>query len=103
MSGMSDPMEMAKKLVDALESVIDTYDPTDDTLEDAANFAYAQDQLEKVKKEISDYQTKPLPEERIWELIKDINTHDPQYPIKFARVIEQQHSIGVSNEKINTL
>jgi len=93
---MSDPMELTKQLANALEAVIETYDPNDDNLENAANVAYAQNMLMTVQKEIENYRTQPLPEDVLWQLAeKHINTHNQMYPIQFARAIEEQHGIGV--------
>ena len=35
-----------------------------------------------------------IPEDDVWDLVKDINPHDPMYPIHFARAVERKHGIG---------
>jgi hypothetical protein len=94
MSGMSDPNH---KLIDALEAMCEIYIPDDESHENDAVAGYAMNILETVKKEIELYKTKPLPEDDVWELVKDINPHDPMYPINFARAIERKHGIGADN------
>jgi len=94
MSGMIDPNH---KLIEALEAMCEIYIPDDESHENDAVAGYAMNILETVKKEIENYKSKPLPEDDVWELIKDINPHDPQYPIHFARAVERKHGIGADN------
>jgi hypothetical protein len=91
---MSDPNH---KLIDALEAMCEIYIPDDESHENDAVAGYAMNILETAKKEIELYKTKPLPEDDVWELVKDINPHDPMYPINFARAIERKHGIGADN------
>jgi hypothetical protein len=50
--------------------------------------------LETARKIEVAYKSKPLPEDDVWDLVKDINPHDPMYPIHFARAVERKHGIG---------
>jgi hypothetical protein len=85
------------KLIEALEAMCEIYVPDDESHENDAVAGYAMNILETVKKEIEAYKNKPLPEDDVWELVKDINPHDPMYPINFARAIERKHGIGADN------
>ena len=92
---MSDPNN---KLIDALEAMCEIYVPDDESHENDAVAGYAMNILETVKKELEAYKKKPLPEDDVWELVEDLNPHDPMYPIHFARAVELKHGIGVSHE-----
>ena len=83
-----------KKLLDALEAMCDIYEADDESLENDAVAGYAMNILEQARIEATQ-KPKPLPIEIIWKIANEhVNTHDPYYPINFARAIEQQHGIG---------
>lgn len=90
--------EVNKQLIDALEAMCELYVPEDESLENDAVAGYAMNILETAKKVEANYKNNPLPEDDVWELVKDINPHDPMYPIHFARAIERKHGIGANNE-----
>jgi hypothetical protein len=92
---MSDPV---KKIIDATQAMIDMYVPEDDSLENDAIVGYAMNVLETSKKELEAYKSKPLPEADVWELVENLNLHDPMYPLYFARAVERKHGIGEINE-----
>jgi hypothetical protein len=92
---MSDPI---KKIIDATQAMIDMYVPEDDSLENDAIVGYAMNVLETSKKELEAYKSKPLPEADVWELVENLNLHDPMYPLYFARAVERKHGIGEINE-----
>jgi hypothetical protein len=91
-NGMNDLVN--KQLLDALEAMCELYVPEDESHENDAIAGYAMNILETAKKVEAEYKKKPLPEDDVWELIKDINPHDPMYPILFARAVERKHGIG---------
>jgi hypothetical protein len=86
--------EVNKQLIDALEAMCELYVPEDESIENDAVAGYAMNILETAKKVEADYKNKPLPEDDVWDLVKDINPHDPMYPIHFARAVERKHGIG---------
>jgi len=86
--------EVNKQLMDALEAMCELYVPEDESHENDAIAGYAMNILETAKKIETAYKNNPLPEDDVWELVKDINPHDPMYPINFARAIERKHGIG---------
>ena len=92
MSGMNEKIN--KQLVDALEAMCELYVPEDESHDNDAIAGYAMNILEAAKKVEADYKNNPLPENDVWELVKDINPHDPMYPINFARAVERKHGIG---------
>ena len=91
---MSDPVQ---KIIDATQAMIDMYIPEDDSLENDAIVGYAMNVLETSKKELEAYKSKPLHEDDVWELVENLNLHDPMYPLHFARAIELKHGIGEKN------
>jgi len=92
---MSDPVQ---KIIEATQAMIDMYVPEDDSLENDAIVGYAMNVLETSKKELEAYKSKPLPEADVWELVENLNLHDPMYPLYFARAVERKHGIGEINE-----
>ena len=87
-----------KQLVDALEAMCELYVPEDESHENDAIAGYAMNILETAKKDEANYKNNPLPEDDVWELVEDLNPHDPMYPIHFARAVERKHGIGASND-----
>lgn len=87
-----------QQLLDALEAMCEIYVPDDESQENDAVAGYAMNILETVRQAEAAYKNKPLPEEDIWELASNINSHDPMYPLIFARAIEFKHGIGDSND-----
>ena len=87
-----------KKLIDALEAMCEIYVPDDDSRDNDAVAGYAMNILETVKQAQASYKAKPLPEDDVWELARDINPHDPMYPVHFARAVERKHGIGATDE-----
>jgi len=86
--------EVNKQLLDALEAMCEIYIPEDESHENDAIAGYAMNILETARKIEVAYKNKPLPEDDVWDLVKDINPHDPMYPIHFARAVERKHGIG---------
>ena len=86
--------EVNKQLLDALEAMCEMYIPEDESHENDAIAGYAMNILETARKTEVAYKNKPLPEDDVWDLVKDINPHDPMYPIHFARAVERKHGIG---------
>jgi len=90
-------MQKLKESMNALDAICEIYVPDDESHENDAIAGYAMNVLETLKKEIELYKNKPLPEDDVWELVEDLNLHDPMYPLHFARAIERKHGIGDSN------
>lgn len=87
-----------KQLLEALEAMCEIYEVEDESLENDAVAGYAMNILEQARIEALQ-KPKPLPIEIIWMIAQEhVNTHDPEYPINFARAVEQQHGIGVEDD-----